>query len=196
MAPSFVSNPDASLDSSRKKRRKLKDDQNPSATTQLRWRSDNEQRIYSTKLVEALQKVRQGPSSSPTAVVSGGKTVKEAADRVLAVAARGTTRWSRAILTSRLRMRKRLQKRKKATVSGNSRCRRAEMRRMRMTAVQRKVKILSRLVPGCRKAPFPNLLEETTDYIAALQMQVRAMTVLTELLSGAPPAASRLNSAS
>ncbi|XP_050383347.1 transcription factor bHLH147 [Argentina anserina] len=194
MAPSFVS--DASLDSSRKKRRKLKDDRNPAATTQVRWRSDNEQRIYSTKLVEALQKVRQGSISSLTTAVSGGKTVKEAADRVLAVAAKGTTRWSRAILSSRLRLSRRLQKRRKARMTGDSRCKRADVtRERRMPAVQRKVKVLSRLIPGCRKAPLPNLLEETTDYIAALEMQVRAMTVLTELLSGAP-AASRLNSTS
>ncbi|KAM5561004.1 transcription factor bHLH149 [Rosa sericea] len=193
MAASFVSNPDPSLDSSRKKRRKVEDDRNPASTTQVRWRSDKEQRIYSTKLVEALRKVRQGSSSSPAAV-SGGKIVKEAADRVLAVAAKGTTRWSRAILRSRLRLSKRLQKCRKARVTGDSRCKTADVRRerRRTPAVQKKVKVLSRLVPGCRKAPLPNLLEETTDYIAALEMQVRAMTVLTELLSGAP-AANRLN---
>lgn len=188
MAAPLISNPEASLDSGRKnKRLKIEDDRNPAANTQVRWRSDKEQRIYSTKLVEALRQVqvRQGSSSSSPA---GGRSVKEAADRVLAVAAKGATRWSRAILTSRLRLSKRLQKRRKARVTGDNRSKTTDVcrDRRRVPAVQRKVKVLSRLVPGCRKAPLPNLLEETSDYIAALEMQVRAMTALTQLLSGVP----------
>ncbi|KAK9920001.1 hypothetical protein M0R45_028569 [Rubus argutus] len=160
MAAPLISNPDASLDSGRKnKRLKIEDDRNPAANTQVRWRSDKEQRIYSTKLVEALRQVQVRQGSSSSSSPAGGRSVKEAADRVLAVAAKGATRWSRAILTK--------------TGGG-------------IPAVQRKVKVLSRLVPGCRKAPLPNLLEETSDYIAALEMQVRAMTALTQLLSGVP----------
>lgn len=196
MAAPLISNPDASLDSGRKnKRLKIEDDRNPAANTQVRWRSDNEQRIYSTKLVEALRQVRQGSTSSSSP--AGGRSVKEAADRVLAVAAKGATRWSRAILTSRLRLSKRLQKRRKARVTGDNRSKTTDVSRdrRRLPAVQRKVKVLSRLVPGCRKAPLPNLLEETSDYIAALEMQVRAMTALTQLLSGVP-APNSLNSTS
>lgn len=189
MAAPLISNPDASLDSGRKnKRLKIEDDRNPAANTTVRWRSDKEQRIYSTKLVEALRQVQVRQGSSSSSSPAGGRSVKEAADRVLAVAAKGATRWSRAILTSRLRLSKRLQKRRKARVTGDNRSKTTDVcrDRRRVPAVQRKVKVLSRLVPGCRKAPLPNLLEETSDYIAALEMQVRAMTALTQLLSGVP----------
>ncbi|CAA6662212.1 unnamed protein product [Spirodela intermedia] len=47
----------------------------------------------------------------------------------------------------------------------------------------RKVKVLARLVPGCRKLPIPLLLEEASDYIAALEMQIRAMNTLAKVLS-------------
>ena len=52
-----------------------------------------------------------------------------------------------------------------------------------LPAVQRKVKVLSRLVPGCRKQTLPVVLEETTDYIAAMEMQIRAMTALLSAVS-------------
>jgi hypothetical protein len=54
-----------------------------------------------------------------------------------------------------------------------------------LPAVQRKVRVLGRLVPGCRKQPLPVILDEATDYIAALEMQVRAMSALADRLSGA-----------
>jgi len=56
-----------------------------------------------------------------------------------------------------------------------------------LPAVQRKVKVLSRLVPGCRKQTLPVVLEETTDYIAAMEMQIRAMTAILSAVSSPPP---------
>lgn len=53
-----------------------------------------------------------------------------------------------------------------------------------LPAVQRKAKVLGRLVPGCRKEAFPVVLEETADYIVALEMQIRAMAAIADLLSG------------
>nr|WPS91501.1 transcription factor bHLH149 [Broussonetia papyrifera] len=197
MASSFISNvesvSDSAAESSRKKRRKIvvggHDEvlPSPSPKTTIRWKSESEQRIYSTKLFEALRRVRRSSSSSAAETVSaGGGKVRETADRVLASAAKGTTRWSRAILASRHRsIRNRLKHRKVKKVTGKCRSPKPEATR-RLPPLQRKVRVLGRLVPGCRKLHFPNLLEEATDYIAALEMQVRAMTALAELLTGSP----------
>ncbi|KAF5463306.1 hypothetical protein F2P56_019228 [Juglans regia] len=156
----------------------------PNSRPETSWRSESEQRIYSTKLVDALRLVRRNPSAADK--VSSFREIREAADRVLAVAAKGRTRWSRAILASQLRLRlANNMKHKRAKVTCCSRPKRMEKKRFSPT-LQRKARLLSRLVPGCRKVSFPNLLEEATDYIAALEMQVRAMTALTELVTGPP----------
>ncbi|KAL0286936.1 UNVERIFIED_CONTAM: Transcription factor [Sesamum radiatum] len=64
----------------------------------VEWKSDVQQQIYSSKLLQALRQVRQNSGSS------GPKRVREAADRVLASTAKGRSRWSRAILTNRLKL--------------------------------------------------------------------------------------------
>ncbi|RVW69404.1 Transcription factor bHLH147 [Vitis vinifera] len=155
-----------------------------------KWKSQVQQQLYSSKLLQALRQVRLGSSNETP---RRGRAVREAADRALAVAAKGRTRWSRAILTNRLKLKFMKHKRQRVTVTGQNRSKKPKVSILRLKgknlpAVQRKVRVLGRLVPGCRKLPLPDILEEATDYIAALEMQVRAMTALTELLSGAAPA--------
>ncbi|KAL2488987.1 transcription factor bHLH [Forsythia ovata] len=73
------------------------------------------------------------------------------------------------------------------SITGYSRLKKRAVKK-KLPPVQSKVRVLGCLVPGCRKLSLPNLLEETTDleeiadYIAALQMQVNAMTFLIGLL--------------
>ncbi|CAI0459596.1 unnamed protein product [Linum tenue] len=191
----------------RRKRRKIAHDSDCASTSgggcvreekPRRWRTEAEHRIYSTKLLEALWSSRRSSSSS-SSVSANGKQVRDAADRVLAVAARGSTRWSRAILASRRRL-SRVRKVRRARVIGEARS--IERRKQNLLAaaaqverknksssphpppaVEKRIRTLSRLVPGCRKAPLPNLLEEVGDYIAALEMQVKAMAALAEILA-------------
>lgn len=178
-----------SSESKRRKRRKidasifLKDNnqsqnqQKKSQTDGTTWKSASEHKMYATKLVDALR--RRTPDS----------TVRETADRVLALSAKGRTRWSRAIVTNRLRLQMKMikhkNKRKNTKVAATRRCKKITRTpvKKRLLAVQEKARDLSRLVPGCRKTTLPNLLEEVSDYIVALEMQVRAMTALTALLT-------------
>lgn len=183
------SNSDTLRESNHKKRRKIGDHAagDLDFAAAVPWRSDVEQRIYSRRLVEAL---RRTPSSATKPRAAG--QVRETADRVLAATARGRTRWSRAILSRWRKLRTQHKKAKKKEASSINCLKRTRIgngeRRNRLPAVQKKARVLSRLVPGCRKVSFPNLLEEATDYISALEMQVRAMTALAELLAGAAPA--------
>ncbi|KNA17273.1 hypothetical protein SOVF_081330 [Spinacia oleracea] len=189
---------DTSRESKRKKRRRIdtvNQNQSNNNQNQIRWRSETEQQIYSSKLVEALRHVRRrNPTPAP---VSGSRAIREAADKALAIAAKGRTRWSRAILTNRRKLR--LKSHKKAKVrsklpppppppgTGSSRLFGEDEQQQKLPALDKRVKVLGRLVPGCRKLSFPNLLEEATDYIAALQMQVKTMAALAELLAGSHP---------
>ncbi|KAK4797566.1 hypothetical protein SAY86_029892 [Trapa natans] len=159
---------------------------NSGAIIEVPWRSEAQQRAYSFKLLWALVHGR----------LRRGGSVREAADRTLAAAAKGRSRWSRAILTSRrlkLKFRKQNYKRRRPGVTvtdcGRS-LRKARVSGIRLKgravpAVHRKVRALGRLVPGCNKEPLPVILEEASDYIAALEMQVKSMTALAQILSGA-----------
>lgn len=189
MASSLLSSSDRARESSRKQKKKKnhgnRDHHHNQSQNHIKWKSQTQQQIYSSKLVRALNQVRLSPSNEAP---RRGRAVREAADRVLAVAAKGRTRWSRAILTNRLKLKFRKPKRQRASTAGNSRSKKPRVSVLRLKgkslpAVQRKVRVLGRLVPGCRKETLPVILEEATDYIAALEMQVRAMSALAELLS-------------
>lgn len=180
--------------------------ENPSNATE--WKTQAQQQVYSSKLLKALREVR---ISSPPATTApkGGRAVREVADRVLAVTAKGRTRWSRAILTNRLKLKfmKKHSKRQKLMAARSSTSSRLpkkprvgilKLKTKNLPSFQKKARVLGRLVPGCRKQPVPVILEEAGDYIAALEMQVRAMSALANLLSGssstAPPPLDHLSS--
>ncbi|XP_073300166.1 transcription factor bHLH148-like [Primulina huaijiensis] len=204
LSPNPAVNSDRSL-ARRKKKKKiqssavgenLRDDfQQQNAPVQ--WKSDAQHQIYTSKLLQALRQVRQNNNgSSPQK--SASRRVHEAADRVLAATAKGRSRWSRAMLMSRLKLKfmkknnitKRQQSVMTAITTGNSSrpLKKSKVSILRLKSkslpeVQRKTSILGRLVPGCRKQPLQVVLEEANDYIPALEMQVRVMRALAELLS-------------
>ncbi|PSS00237.1 Transcription factor bHLH149 like [Actinidia chinensis var. chinensis] len=192
MASSSISNPEAGTNRSReskcKKRRRIGIENGIEEVkiAKTRWNTEAEQQIYSLKLMEALRRTRRNPSSLAAEVSPAGRNaVRQTADRVLAVAARGRTRWSRSILKSRLNMKLdsyRPKKHKRLKVPGDIRSKKP-VASNRLPAVQRKVRFLGRLVPGCRELSLPKLLEEATDYIAALEMQIRAMTAVAGVLN-------------
>lgn len=184
MASSSVTS-SSPTESNCKKRRKIdtnvtiKNNQFHDQQNKSQWKSASQHKIYASKLVDAL---RRRTSNS---------TVRETADRVLALSGKGRTRWSRAILTNRLKLQMRMIKQRNKTKNANAaftkrprKLIRAHVKKRSLLAVEEKARDLSRLVPGCRKITLPNLLEEVGDYIAALEMQVRAMTALTGLLTG------------
>ncbi|KAL8105451.1 transcription factor bHLH148-like [Apium graveolens] len=190
MASTVISNP-ATTSSSRKKKKKrslLKNQSQIPENNQISWKSETQQQLYSSKLIQALRQVRL--DSSPNSIPSRSRAVRDTAYRVLATTAKGKTRWSRAILTNRLKLKFMKKSRKHKVVTADRRSVRKpkvsvlKLKSKNLPAVQRKAKVLGRLVPGCRKEPFPVVLEETADYIVALEMQIRAMAALADLLSG------------
>nr|GMD43792.1 transcription factor bHLH149-like [Ipomoea batatas] len=138
---SSIANPDVNSNRSRKKRRKIgESDQNqpqPTGVDVLRWRTQTEQQIYSSKLLEALRQVRRRNEAPSPAVA--GRTVRETADKI-----------------------NKKHKRAKVVASGDIRPKK----------------------PGTKKR-LPPLLKGRPAFSGALEMQVRAMSVLTGLLNGA-----------
>ncbi|XP_065030859.1 transcription factor bHLH149-like isoform X1 [Musa acuminata AAA Group] len=151
-----------------------------------KWRTEGEQKTYSSKLIEAIRRVRRSSAAAATDH-SRSRAVRAAADRALAVAGRGRTHWSRAILSGRklkLWVRARACRRKPlGSITAASASHTTP--KSKPPTLERKARVLGRLVPGCRKLPLLTLLEEASDYIAALEMQVRAMSAIAEILSAA-----------
>ncbi|CAH8316709.1 unnamed protein product [Eruca vesicaria subsp. sativa] len=170
-------------DQSRRKRKKKP----PSQSSVQKWRCEKQQQIYSTNIIQSLRELRISAAANPSPR-GGGRAIRDAAYRSLAVTARGKTLWSRAILSKAVKVklnkfRKQNWVRNPNPRTGNNRLmkKRATVLRLKakgFTAVQRKVKLLSRLIPGCRKQPLPVVLEETTDYIVAMEMQIRALNAI------------------
>ncbi|KAJ4898465.1 Transcription factor bHLH150 [Raphanus sativus] len=147
-------------------RRSRRSSEAPGSHLSRRWRATVTQKVYSFKLYNALRRSRRST------------TVRDTADKMLAATARGATRWSRAILVSRVRTS--LHRRKNTKPSSEVR---GDGGRMKLSAVGSRVRVLGGLVPGCRRTALSELLDETEDYIAALEMQVRAMTAISKILS-------------
>lgn len=164
-------------------------------SAQTKWRTVSQERIYGQRLLDAIKSTK---NSSQPAKLAPSRAIKEAADSALALTAKGQTRWSRAILSRRRRLNRKL------SIKAGSKIRRCSGRRwvgksdpVRTQAKKKKMegeeeegekvgdrlRVLSRLVPGCRKLSTPTLLEEAADYVAALEMQVKAMRALADLLS-------------
>lgn len=167
------------------------------APAQTKWRSGTQERIYGRRLLDALRATRAGGGGAPPQP----RAVKAAADSVLALTARGQSRWSRAILLAgaascrrrvlikaggKIRRHRRPQARAAAAAAKTAAAKAAgEPSMLKERKVKERLRVLGRLVPGCRKLPTPDLLEETADYVAALEMQVKAMRALTDALAAA-----------
>ncbi|XP_031498250.1 transcription factor bHLH149-like [Nymphaea colorata] len=150
---------------------------------QTKWKTGSQHRNYACKLVKALRHIRRSASAAPPY-----RAFRETADRTLAIAAKGRTRWSRAILRRAANLnitRKARMNHARARSSWSHKMiglRRADTKK---PMLHRRLQTLGRLVPGCRKLPLPAILDEASDYIAALEMQVKAMRAIAGLLSTA-----------
>nr|DAD45565.1 TPA_asm: hypothetical protein HUJ06_003795 [Nelumbo nucifera] len=104
MASPLILNPEANSNRSREsKRKKRKKTANQNNQDHTRWKTRAEQHVYSSKLQGALRQVRRNQSpalDSSSEVPLLGRDVREAADRILAVAAKGRMRWSRSMANS------------------------------------------------------------------------------------------------
>ncbi|XP_042460299.1 transcription factor bHLH150-like [Zingiber officinale] len=153
-----------------------------SSTPVNRWRSSSKERAYRRRLVEVLC------SAAANSRSSGPCSIKEAADSALATTAHGRSRWSRAILFARRCRGGGSSSRKLLAKAGGTRCRLTSAPpppTKKGNKLGHRLRALGRLVPGCRKLPALTLLEEAADYLAALEMQAKALRDLTDILSAA-----------
>ncbi|XP_074560340.1 transcription factor bHLH148-like, partial [Curcuma longa] len=148
-----------------------------SSTPVNRWRNSSKESAYRRRLVEVLR------SAALNARSSGPCSIKEEVDSALAMTAHGRSRWSRAILFAR-----RCRGRKLLAKAGGTRRRVTSappLSTKKGNKLGHQLRALGRLVPGCRKLPALILLEEAADYLAALDMQAKALRELTDVLSAA-----------
>ncbi|KAL0906208.1 hypothetical protein M5K25_024682 [Dendrobium thyrsiflorum] len=130
-----------------------------------KWQSSKQQWIYGRRLIEALRAARSGRT--------GPCVIKKAADSALALSVRGQSRWSRAILFGpckpkvKLKACSRIPRHRPFLSPGK-----LAGAQMKGRKVRGRLRVLSRLVPGCKKLPAASVLSETADYVAALQMRV------------------------
>ncbi|MBA0599958.1 hypothetical protein Gorai_006158 [Gossypium raimondii] len=144
-------------------------------------------------MIQALSQVNLNSNYSSHSTPHRGRAIFEAVDRALAVATKGRIMWSHAIFLSCVKLKLRKEKGQRsgfvstATLTGVtgrnlSRKQRFSVLKLKVKFVQKKGKVLGRLVRGCRKQSLPIILEEATNYIAALEMQVHAISALADLL--------------
>ncbi|KAL6850142.1 hypothetical protein ACP4OV_020769 [Aristida adscensionis] len=163
----------------------------PPAAPQTKWRSGAQHKIYGRRLLDALRATGGAGAPQPRAV-------KQAADSALALTARGQTRWSRAILLAGAACSRRrvllkaggkIRRHRRPAAAAKAKAAAAasagDPPSMKEKRVKDRLRVLGRLVPGCRKLPAPALLEETADYVAALEMQVKTMRALADALAAA-----------
>ncbi|KAI8555540.1 hypothetical protein RHMOL_Rhmol05G0180400 [Rhododendron molle] len=148
---------------------------------------DNSNRLQESKVIKKLREVGSEENQAEEVVKiekTGWKSDAEqqtySVKLIEALSQRSHGDSSRMVAVLKLNK----NKHKKRKAAGFIRSKKLEAKKQ-IKAAQRKARFLSRLVPGCQKLSFLNLLEEATDYIAALEMQVRAMTALAGLLTGA-----------
>ncbi|WZZ56926.1 LOW QUALITY PROTEIN: hypothetical protein YC2023_057033 [Brassica napus] len=173
---------DASLES-RQKRRSISETVKEADSSEInqesskRWRTNRVQQIYASKLVEALRRIRQ---------ISNDGDTRHDRPSSRRVGSRHDTVEHGGLSHSRPSESEETQNGEDNRNSQTEK-RYRDREEIKLPAAEKKLKILGRLVPGCRKVTVPNLLDEATDYIAALEMQVRAMESLAELLAAAAP---------
>ncbi|CAL0334464.1 unnamed protein product [Lupinus luteus] len=139
---------DSHMQHKKKKKPQKHQNQHNQEQSHPKWNSQKHQHLYSSKLRQALT----------TLNLTGNlhrKQVREAADKVLAVTAKGRTRWSRTILTNRLKLKFRKKHNRERVVSSSTGSNRSKkqtrfsmLRFKTVQTFQRKVKVLGRLVPN------------------------------------------------
>lgn len=172
---------------------------------QAAWRAGFQWK-YIRQLVAML---RRGRIERATSGLTQSRAVKLAADLSLAMTARGRTAWSRAIVRkylSRLHksgcqrrsvVKSRVNSPRSASAKNSRPCKtifsgKKSIRRLFGVAsrsgtsirsetgsVASRLQTLRELIPGSSRLDTPVFLEEVTDYIVALKMQVQAMQALT-----------------